>query len=364
LTLSDSILASNGNAGSCASTSVTDGGYNVEDDDSCGLTASGSMPSVVNSSTVFLATSLAANGSNGPQTLAIGPSSSAFEEVPPANCSTTTDERGDPRPGVPNSHCDAGAYEYQAVVSPTAVQDTSPNIVYDHWQGFSDPSSIDGAYRRNSYKAVPAIFKFWGTAITWVTHKGPDQGIAAVAIDGTSQGKVDLYAASSQSFSKSYAGLASKKHSIVVTVTGSKNPLSTGKFVAVDAFIVGFNTTDDSSNKITYGSWKGANSTSACGGTYRISSLGGATTRLSFTGSRVDWITATGPSAGMASVSIDNVSMSTVDLYAPTVNWQVLHSFAALSSGPHYLVVTVLGTKSGSSMGTAVIVDAFVVYNP
>lgn len=229
--------------------------------------------------------------------------------------------------------------------------------------GVADPTASGGTYRASATKGANVTFKFTGTGITWVTRKGPDQGIASVTIDGKSKRNVDLYATSAQSFSQSYSGLASKKHTIVITVTGTKDAGSTGKRVAVDAFVVGFTTTQDTSPKVTYDSWTGVTSASASGGAYRVSPKKGATSRLTFTGERVDWITATGPSAGMASVSIDGVSMGTIDLYAPTVNWQVDESYRGLAPGSHTIVVTVLGTKDPSSAGTLVVVDAFVVYS-
>ena len=119
-TVSNSIL----NAAPCAGSTITDGYYNVESDDSCGFVA---PHDVVNSSTIYLATSLAANGSSGPETLAITRSeSSAFEEVPPAGCTVSTDERGDPRPGVSGEYCDAGAFEYQDGGATQLVFTTSP----------------------------------------------------------------------------------------------------------------------------------------------------------------------------------------------------------------------------------------------
>ncbi len=114
VTISNSILDNS----SCGGTQLTDGGYNVESDDSCGLSGSDSPPSVVNSTTIGLDTSLAANGSSGPETLAIGPASSAFEEVPTTTtnyCTVASDERALPRPGATGQACDAGAYEYQGV---------------------------------------------------------------------------------------------------------------------------------------------------------------------------------------------------------------------------------------------------------
>ena len=88
---------------------VTDGGYNVAADNTCFLGST----SLSNSTTIGTLT-LAANGSGGPQTAAItdvelGPRSRA-----PSACTQTTDERGQPRPGLGYSTaCDAGAYEIQ-----------------------------------------------------------------------------------------------------------------------------------------------------------------------------------------------------------------------------------------------------------
>lgn len=107
----------------------------------------------------------------------------------------------------------------------------------------------------------------------------------------------------------------------------------------------------------------GATSTLASGGTYRVSPRKNATITFSFTSTEVDWVTAIGPSDGMASVTIDGVSVGTVDLYAAKAHWQVLESYSGLASGPHTIVITVLGTKDAASKGANVVVDAFIVYS-
>jgi hypothetical protein len=57
---------------------------------------------------------LAANGSAGPQTQAIGTSSDAYQLVPVSSgLCLATDERGLGRPGTGTTDCDAGAYELQ-----------------------------------------------------------------------------------------------------------------------------------------------------------------------------------------------------------------------------------------------------------
>jgi hypothetical protein len=243
----------------------------------------------------------------------------------------------------------------------TTFQDTSPSIAYDLWQGVADPTASGGTYRASPTKGATATFKFTRTGITWITRKGPSQGIAAVTIDGVKKGNINLYSASPQGFSQTYSGLAAKHHTITVTVTGTKSVLSSGTNVAIDAFIVGSVATQDSSPTVKYDSWTGATSTAASGGSYRISLTKKATTTMSLMGSGVDWVTATGPSDGMAGVTIDGISRGTVDLYSPTVHWRIAESYAGLASGPHTIVVTVLGTKDASSTGTQVVVDAFVV---
>ena len=71
-------------------------------------------PTSLSNSTTIGTLTLAANGSSGPQTAAITTSSSAHGIVPPSACTQTTDERGQPRPGLGYSTaCDAGAYEIQ-----------------------------------------------------------------------------------------------------------------------------------------------------------------------------------------------------------------------------------------------------------
>jgi hypothetical protein len=251
--------------------------------------------------------------------------------------------------------------EQDVASTPTTVQDSNVAVASDSWVGVTDASANGGTYRTSAKKSAKVTFKFSGTGINWITRKGPDQGIASVKIDGISKGNVDLYASSAQGFSQSFSGLASKSHTIIITVTGTKNASSTGTGVALDAFVVGTTTTQDSANSITYDSWTGATSSSANGGTYRIDGSKNATSTLTFSGTGVNWITSTGPAYGQASVSIDGVAKGTVDLYASTVHWQVAEAYTGLASGSHTIVITVLGTKNASSKGTKVVVDAFVV---
>jgi hypothetical protein len=112
MSLTNSLLAYNDTA-SCTLnnlSSVTDGGYNLEDNDTCGLSASSSL-----TETVPMVLPLADNG-GATWTNAILPGSPAIDVIPPVTngCGSTfmTDQRGVSRPQW--NGCDIGSYEAAA----------------------------------------------------------------------------------------------------------------------------------------------------------------------------------------------------------------------------------------------------------
>jgi hypothetical protein len=108
--LGSSLITGNG-TGCFFDRTPADAGYNVASDDSCALGSTSRAN--VGDAAIGLGP-LAANGSAGPQTQAIGPSSAAYQLVPAGSAlCPAADERGLPRPGSGTTACDAGAYEYQ-----------------------------------------------------------------------------------------------------------------------------------------------------------------------------------------------------------------------------------------------------------
>jgi hypothetical protein len=240
----------------------------------------------------------------------------------------------------------------------TRHEESSPGVQLNGWyQGAGDTAS-GGSFRSSKVVGDSATFTFTGTGVTWLTKKGPGQGIASVTIDGVSKGTVDLYSTTVGPFAKSFTGLRSAAHTVRVTVKG-KNRASAAAHVMVDGFKVGTTTIEDTSPRIAYNGWSGATSASASGGAYRAASTATSSVSLTFTGTSVDWVTATGPSYGKASVTVDGVARGTVDLYTRTPRWDVVRSFAGLSGGTHTIVVKPLGTKDAASSGKQVVVDAF-----
>src|SRR5207244_2802073 len=119
----------------------------------------------------------------------------------------------------------------------TTTEDTAPAISWNSWTGVGDAGANGGSHRVSRTTNAKASFSFTGTSVTWLARKGPDRGRAAVTIDGVSKGTVDLYSADVTSAAKIYAGLANRRHTIVVRVLGTKSAAASAVNVSVDGFI-------------------------------------------------------------------------------------------------------------------------------
>jgi hypothetical protein len=231
---------------------------------------------------------------------------------------------------------------------------------YDGWVGFLSARASNNGYRYATSTGVEASYGFTGTAVTYVARTGPDKGIAAVSIEGTTS-LVDLYAPKAGSLSFPVEGLADGPHRIRIRPTGTKNDASAGTFVTVDEFVQGTTRVDDTSDAVDYNTWSGASDPNASGGSLRDSVTAGASTSFVFWGPSVTWVSAAGPDHGIANVTVDGAAAATIDGYSPTQDWQVEHTFTGLGEGKHVLKVTVDGSRNPSSEGNRVVSDAFIV---
>ena len=148
VTFSNSVLDVPQGSLSCDGSAI-DAGYNVESDDSCGFMPTDDPPSLLSNNNIELSPVLAANGSSGPQTIAITPGSSAYGEVPAAACHVSTDERGWPRPGLAGQNCDAGAFEYFELT--VEVSGVEAYLSGDPTFSFSDERATGPQHRRSAY---------------------------------------------------------------------------------------------------------------------------------------------------------------------------------------------------------------------
>jgi hypothetical protein len=86
-----------------------------------------------------------------------------------------------------------------------------------------------------------AQFSFTGSSVTWVATKNSDRGKATVWIDGIKVSTVDLYSSAEKPRMMVFTqnGLDPlQAHTLEVRVTGTKNAVSSGTRVDVDAFVV------------------------------------------------------------------------------------------------------------------------------
>jgi hypothetical protein len=126
LTVTNTIVANSTKGANCSGT-ITDGGHNLDDGTTCGFsTANGSLN---DTNPLLELAGLASNG--GPtQTIALQASSPAINAGDESVCSAAPvnnlDQRGYGRPGVGETNCSIGAYEYNAQSSlgptPTATE--------------------------------------------------------------------------------------------------------------------------------------------------------------------------------------------------------------------------------------------------
>ena len=126
----------------CGNHTLTDLGYNLDADGSCGLTAAGDLSGV---SAGFDPSGLQYNG--GPtETIALDPGSPAIDHVPAAHC-PATDQRGVTRAAP----CDIGAYDTDSEVFGPILSSVSPATGYTTGgtavtltgSGFTGATSVD-----------------------------------------------------------------------------------------------------------------------------------------------------------------------------------------------------------------------------
>ena len=117
----------------------------------------------------------------------------------------------------------------------------------------------------------------------------------------------------------------------------------------------------DVATEVAYGSWQGARDLAAYAGSYRSSDTAGASVVVTMSGASFTWITARGPEMGEARVVVDGVPLESVDLYAPSLEWQHQHVVSGLSDGQHVVEIQVMGTHQSASTGNTIVFDAILL---
>jgi hypothetical protein len=140
---------------------ITDAGYNISDDLSCGFAKTGSANKGDGVNPLLSASGPADNG--GPtQTIALQSGSPAIDAIPVADCTDqasppspiTTDQRGLLPPDAGEQLCDIGAYEFQDFAGETGQANCFDESVRTLTGQFG---SLDAAASALGYSSVRAI---------------------------------------------------------------------------------------------------------------------------------------------------------------------------------------------------------------
>lgn len=249
-------------------------------------------------------------------------------------------------------------------------EQTDPKLTYTGgWTTYTGASSsVSGSFSDEPGASVTAVFS--GTRLDWVTLTGPYYGIASVSVDGGPWADVDLYSAALSGQQKvwSTGTLASGMHSVEIRRSGRKNPAASASRLSADVFAVQgtlsqaptltFVQQTDPSVSLTGGWATYTGSGSSVSAAYSTTET--ATVECTFTGTRVDWITLTGPMYGIADVWVDAAYVGQVDLYSASFLGQqkVWHS-ALLAPGVHTLFIVPSGTKNPAASAMRLSIDVF-----
>ncbi len=144
---------------------------------------------------------------------------------------------------------------------------------------------------------------------------------------------------------------------------GNESTFSSPAPVTTNISVVGNGLYENDSPRVTLnGNWVKSNSTGAntdSGGSYATLNATGYA-ELSFNTSGVKWISRTNAFAGKADVYLDGVKKATVDLYSATTKYQqVVYEISGLPEVSHTIRIVRTGTRSATSGGSNIFVDAF-----
>jgi hypothetical protein len=170
-TVKNTILVGGGALGgfNCSGV-ITDAGYNISDDATCGFSATGSR----NSTNPILDPAGLQNNGGPTATIALDSESPAIDAIPLADCTDWssnpihTDQRGAlrPDPGEVKVICDIGAYEFQEFAGQSNCERKSDSALVQQYgslsagataYGFSTVKALKAAVRRSCGEQVIGV---------------------------------------------------------------------------------------------------------------------------------------------------------------------------------------------------------------
>ena len=240
----------------------------------------------------------------------------------------------------------------------------------DGWEYGTEKTAHKGDNHYSNRANDTVSIRFVGTNLKYFGAKAPGHGIAAFALDGGQEARVDCYAANRSASELLFdtGVLDYGEHTLTVRVTGEKNSSATDAYVNADrievsagtAAVVNDHTIGTGENQFQYSDgWSADDGGSGFyqGDNY-WSNTEGATLSFRFTGTSVKYYTSKEPNCGIAAFSIDGGEETEVDLYSKDRLYdQLVYEGNNLSDGSHTLSVRVTGKKNAASSDTVVVAD-------
>jgi len=248
------------------------------------------------------------------------------------------------------------------------LDDSDTRILYlGSWTPNVNSGRYQGSWRVASNSTSKASVTFVGTRIMLIGSTAPNYGIAKVTLDGNEPQYVDFYTSGYKHLRTVFSatGLTNSKHRITVEWSGSKNALSTGYSIGIDAIDVAGQTEDtlfraeQTEMAIAYsGNWTTSQNPLRSGGSW-ATAVSDATAYISFSGRRLDIIGSKAPTYGIAMVTIDGGQPHYIDFYSSSYkHQQSIWSISGLTDAPHTLTIAWTGTKNVASSGSAIGIDS------
>jgi len=227
------------------------------------------------------------------------------------------------------------------------------------WASVRTTTAYGGSYVREHLAGATASWVFNGTGVTWWTYTGPDQGKAAVYVDGVRKAIVDNYATAVHArVARIVKGLVNQRHTLRIVVLGVKGATAgKGTFVVIDGFTVGRTLT---ASPVLATTWRSVASSHLSAGRAYVADVAGAAVTFTFRGTSVSWLTMRAADQGIARVYLDGVLKATIDNYGATA-YAVSRTLSRLTDKVHTLKIVVTGTHRRGATGSVVTVDRFAV---
>jgi hypothetical protein len=236
------------------------------------------------------------------------------------------------------------------------VEQERSRAAHQTWRSVTAAKAYGGSFVREAMATATATWRFTGTRVTWWTVTGPNQGRAAVWIDGHFMRIVNNYSATTHyKVARTFTGLGNKAHVIRIVVRGEKGATAgTGTFVSVDAFTANATLTRTPALTTT---WRVLTNRAFSDGHAMVAGLRGEAFTFVFRGTGIAWFTQKASYMGKAAVYVDGVYKGTVDNYAARVTYAVKRAITGLTDKVHTLRIVVLHTHRATSTNWWVVVD-------